>query len=242
MKTKALFAVLALLTAGPLFAQTQPSPAPATPPPAATAPTPVPAPPDAAVPVVVPPTDGKIRIYVTDEPIDEAEFIARHQSSSHYSGSVSGSFQNGTGSINGSSSGSSQSSGQAFGSADKGANPRTVEVQENFYRTCPALTVTDNPAMADYMLLFRRQGHVRSRFFALGGLTGSGAFIGCKGERRKRVQHEGRFGLCHAFVVGRGRNQGRVQAHPGAEPGSGGARQEIGASPANGRWTRMPRR
>jgi len=89
---------------------------------------------------------------------------------------VSGSFVNGTGSINGSSSadihGSGGSAGAAYGYSQKGADPRTVEVQADLYKRCPSIVVTNDPARADYVLLFRREGGKRSSFFAFGGLTG----------------------------------------------------------------------
>jgi hypothetical protein len=124
--------------------------------------------------------DGKVRLYVTDEPMDESTFIASHhsgwQANGGSSGQVSGSFVNGTGSVNGSSNGymhaSGGSSGAAVGYSQKGADPRTVEIQADIYQKCPSIVVTDDPPRADYVLLFRRQGGKRTTMFAMGGLTG----------------------------------------------------------------------
>ncbi len=124
--------------------------------------------------------DGKVRLFVTDEPKDESIFLAAHRSgwqvNGNSSGQVSGSFVNGTGSINGSSyadvHGSGGSAGAAYGYSQKGADPRTVEVQADLYKKCPSVIVTNDPARADYVMLFRREGGKRSSFFAFGGLTG----------------------------------------------------------------------
>jgi hypothetical protein len=124
--------------------------------------------------------DGKTRLYVTDEPKDESIFIASHHSgwqvNGHSSGQVSGSFVNGTGSVSGSSNGyvngSGGSAGAAYSYSQKGADPRTVEIQADLYKRCPSIVVTDDPARADYALLFRREGGKRSSMFAFGGLTG----------------------------------------------------------------------
>ena len=124
--------------------------------------------------------DGKVRLYVTDEPKDESIFLAAHRSgwqvNGNSSGQMSGSFVNGTGSVSGSSngyvSGSGGSAGAAYGYSQKGADPRTVELQADLYKTCPTIVVTNDPARADYALLFRREGGKRSSMFAFGGLTG----------------------------------------------------------------------
>lgn len=139
--------------------------------------------PPAAEPVAPEPpkiNDGKVRLLVTDEPNDESIFIASHHSGwqvhGSSSGQVSGSFVNGTGSVSGSSSayvnGSGGSSGASFGYSHNGADPRTVEVQADIYKKCPAIVVTNDPSRADYVLLFRREGGKRSSMFAFGGLTG----------------------------------------------------------------------
>ena len=126
-----------------------PQPATATPDPApAVAPTP-------------PPADGKKRLFVTDEPMDETTFIAQHRSGWQVSGNSSGQI-----------SGSGGSVGAAAGHSQKGADPRTVEVQADIYKSCLAIVVTNDPSKADYLLLFRREGGKRSTMFAFGGLTG----------------------------------------------------------------------
>jgi hypothetical protein len=140
-----------------------------------------PAPPTAPDPTPIPRVnDGKVRLYVTDEPKDESIFLASHhsgwQANGNSSGQVSGSLVNGTGSVNGSSNGyvhaSGGSSGAAVGYSQKGADPRTVEIQADLYEKCPSIIVTDDPPRADYVLLFRREGGKRSTMFAMGGLTG----------------------------------------------------------------------
>jgi hypothetical protein len=125
-------------------------------------------------------TDGKVRLFVTDEPKDESIFLAAHRSgwqvNGSSSGQMSGSFVNGTGSINGSSDasvhGSGGSAGAAYGYSQKGADPRTVEVQADLYKKCPSIIVTNDPSRAEYVLLFRREGGKRSSMFMFGGLTG----------------------------------------------------------------------
>jgi hypothetical protein len=124
--------------------------------------------------------DGKVRLFVTDEAKDESIFLAAHHSgwqvNGNSSGRMSGSFVNGTGSINGSSDasvrGSGGSAGASYGYSQKGADPRTVEVQADLYKKCPSIVVTNDPARADYVLLFRREGGKRSSMFAFGGLMG----------------------------------------------------------------------
>jgi hypothetical protein len=126
------------------------------------------------------PSDGKVRLFVTDEPKDESIFLAAHHSGWQVNGNsssqMSGSFVNTSGSINGSSDasvhGSGGSAGAAYGYSQKGADPRTVEVQADLYKTCPSIVVTNDPSRADYVLLFRREGGKRSSMFAFGGLTG----------------------------------------------------------------------
>jgi hypothetical protein len=117
--------------------------------------------PDASV--APPPTminDGKVRLYVTDEPKDESIFLASHRSGWGVSGNSNG-FSGGGGSV-----------GAAVGYSQKGADPRTVELQADLYEKCPSIIVTDDPPRADYVLLFRREGGKRTTMFAMGGLTG----------------------------------------------------------------------
>jgi hypothetical protein len=101
-----------------------------------------------------------MRLFVTDEPKDETTFISAHRSGWQASGS------------NGNVSGSGGSAGAASGYSQKGADPRTVEVQADLYKRCPSIIVTNDPARADYAMLFRREGGKRSSMFAFGGLAG----------------------------------------------------------------------
>lgn len=105
-------------------------------------------------------SDGKIRLFVTDEPKDESIFLAAHRSGWQVSGH------------GGNVSGSGGSAGAAYGYSDKGPDPRTVELEADLYKSCPSLVVTNDPARGDYVLLFRRQGGKRSQMFIFGGLTG----------------------------------------------------------------------
>lgn len=142
----------------------QPAPAPA-----ATAPVPqAPAPPPdtATAPASDPPeasarvNDGKVRLFVTDEPKDESIFLAAHHSGWQASGHP------------GYVSGSGGSTGAAYGYSEKGGDPRTVELEADLYKSCPTIVVTNDPSRGDYVLLFRRQGGKRSQMFIFGGLTG----------------------------------------------------------------------
>ncbi len=125
---------------------------------AASAPPAQPAAPVAPAPAKV--NDGKVRLYVTDEPKDESVFLAAHRSGWGMSGNSNG-FSGGGGSV-----------GSAVGYSDKGADPRTVELQADLYEKCPSIIVTNDPPRADYVLLFRREGGKRTTMFAMGGLTG----------------------------------------------------------------------
>lgn len=53
-----------------------------------------------------------------------------------------------------------------------GPNARVVEIQAHLVKVCPQVTVTNRQDMADFILLFRRQGGQRSAMFAFGGLAG----------------------------------------------------------------------
>jgi hypothetical protein len=116
--------------------------------------------------------DGKKRLYVTDEQVDESVFISSHAAHGSSSGSLNGSWNQTGGSLNGNSQSSFTSAGAAYGHSERGANPRTVEVQADLYKACPEVVVTNDPRKADYLLLFRREGGKRSSMFAFGGLTG----------------------------------------------------------------------
>jgi len=120
------------------------------------------APPPAPDPTPIPRiNDGKIRLYVTDEPKDESIFLASHRSGWQANGNSSGDVH-----------ASGGSSGAAVGYSQKGADPRTVEIEADLYEKCPSIIVTDDPPRADYVLLFRREGGKRTTMFAMGGLTG----------------------------------------------------------------------
>lgn len=106
-------------------------------------------------------TDGRVRVYVTDHPMNEVTSIIRESSASG--------FRADRDSIRG----GSVSSGAGVSHAQVGDDPRTVEIQADIAKVCPAyVLVSDNPARADYILIFRREGGKRSAFFAFGGLTG----------------------------------------------------------------------
>jgi hypothetical protein len=54
-----------------------------------------------------------------------------------------------------------------------GDDPRTVEVEADILKVCPAFVMaSNNPDRADYVLVFRRRGGSRSSMFAFGGLYG----------------------------------------------------------------------
>jgi hypothetical protein len=115
--------------------------------------------------------DGKTRIYVTDRPISEV--ISMYQASAlgtaHASGNANG--------FNANYSGDAYYGSQAAGIKNDnrgGADPRTLEVSSDIVQDChePNLVVTNNPAAADFILDFRRQGGKRSTFFLMGGLSG----------------------------------------------------------------------
>ena len=60
----------------------------------------------------------------------------------------------------------------AAGHVESGPNARVVEIQADLIKVCPHVTVTNRQDMADFTLLFRRQGGKRSAMFAFGGLAG----------------------------------------------------------------------
>jgi hypothetical protein len=94
-------------------------------------------------------TDGKVRIYVTDHPMFESTGIATASGNRH---------------------------GASAGAAthtQAGDDPRTVELQADIAKLCPAnIIASNNPDRADYVLVFRRRGGERSSMFAMGGLAG----------------------------------------------------------------------
>ncbi len=94
-------------------------------------------------------TDGYVRMYVTDHPIDETIGMMQASANRHYAAADSSTKH------------------------EAGDDPRTVEIQADVQKDCSAyIRVTNNPDHADYILVFRRQGGKRSTFFAMGGLTG----------------------------------------------------------------------
>ena len=56
--------------------------------------------------------------------------------------------------------------------ATKGDDPRTIEIQADFMKSCPNVQVTNDPVRANYVLVFRREGGKRSAMFVFGGLSG----------------------------------------------------------------------
>lgn len=94
-------------------------------------------------------TDGKVRIYVTDHPIFESNGIAKASGDRH------------------------GASAAAVSHTQAGDDPRTVEIQADILKVCPAFVMaSNNPDRADYVLIFRRRGGSRSSMFAFGGLYG----------------------------------------------------------------------
>lgn len=136
------------------------------------APSPAPAPPAAQVPAAPAPlfhsTDGKVRVYVTDHPIFESTGIAQASGNRH---------------------------GASAGAAthtQAGDDPRTVEVQADIQKLCPAyITASNNADRADYVLVFRRRGGERSSMFALGGLTGLALSAGAKVDGASLFENSG---------------------------------------------------
>ncbi len=123
-------------------------------------------------PIAKPPSaDGKIRLYVTDRPITEVISMIRagSEGNAHASGYAYG----GTASYSASAHEASYVGGISNDNRG-GADPRTLEVSADILQDChlPTLVITNNPAVADYVLDFRRQGGKRSTFFVFGGLTG----------------------------------------------------------------------
>jgi hypothetical protein len=113
-------------------------------------------------------TDGKIRIYVTDHPIFESNGIAMASGNRH---------------------------GGSAGAAthtQAGDDPRTVEVQADIVKLCPANVIaSNNPDRSDYVLVFRRRGGERSSMFAMGGLTGLALSAGAKVDGASLFENNG---------------------------------------------------
>jgi hypothetical protein len=100
---------------------------------------PTPAAASAQAPMPIDPQD-KPRIFVTDEPLHEGNFVAHGRAAAAH--------------------------------VESGPNARVVEIQSDLVKVCPKVTVTNRPDMADFTLLFRREGGKRSAMFAFGGLAG----------------------------------------------------------------------
>lgn len=125
------------------------APAPMLPPAPAAVPTPAPAPVVQAPPPPFHSTDGRIRVYVTDHPIFESNGIGRAGGDRH------------------------GFSAAGVSHTQAGDDPRTVEVEADILKVCPAFVMaSNNPDRADYVLVFRRRGGSRSSMFAFGGLYG----------------------------------------------------------------------
>ncbi len=102
-------------------------------------------------------TDGKIRVYVTDHPMFESNEIARASGDRH------------------------GFSAAGVSHTQAGDDPRTVEIQADILKVCPAFVLaSNNQDRADYVLVFRRRGGSRSSMFAFGGLTGLALSAGMK--------------------------------------------------------------
>lgn len=102
-------------------------------------------------------TDGKIRIFVTDSPMFESTGMAR-ASGNNWGWSAAG-----------------------VSHTQAGDDPRTVEVEADILKVCPAYVLaSNNPYRADLVLVFRRRGGERSSVFAFGGLTGLALSAGAK--------------------------------------------------------------
>jgi hypothetical protein len=113
-------------------------------------------------------TDGKIRIYVTDHPMFESNGIAMASGNRH---------------------------GGSAGAAthtQAGDDPRTVEIQADIVKLCPANVIaSNNQDRADYVLVFRRRGGERSSMFAMGGLTGLALSAGAKVDGASLFENNG---------------------------------------------------
>ncbi len=141
-----------------------PDPVPAPPP----SPTAQPPAPDVPPPPPFHSTDGKIRVYVTDHPYFESTGIAKASGDRH-GGSAAG-----------------------VAHTQAGDDPRTVEVQADIIKVCPAnIIASNNPQRADYILIFRRRGGSRSSMFAFGGLTGLALSAGMKVDGASLFENNG---------------------------------------------------
>jgi hypothetical protein len=165
MKFPALLCLASLLTVQPALSQQQAAPAAQTqaapPPAAASEPQAQPKP---AEVLPAPPQDGKLRVYVTDNPVDITTYSSVGRgatvANSHTAVAV------GT---------------QAGSTSRTTEDPRTVEIQADIQKLCPAnVIVTSDMTRADFLLMFRRREGARSLGFAGGGLIGLAALSGAK--------------------------------------------------------------
>ena len=126
------------------------------------------------------PMKNRPKVYVTDHQIFESTTIVRGSSSSSSSASAAAaagaaSGPNGSVSAAGAAASASSSSNSSIAGSSHtqaGDDPRTTEEQADIFASCPNIAVTNDPAQADFVMVLRRRGGVRSEGFALGGLTG----------------------------------------------------------------------
>jgi hypothetical protein len=132
---------------------------------------PVAAPPPPPLTSPVPPfrsTDGRVRIYVTDHPMFESTGIVRASGDRH------------------------GASAAGVSHMQAGDDPRTVEIQADMLKVCPAFVLaSNNPDRADYVLIFRRRGGSRSSMFAFRGLTGLAFAAGMKVDGASLFENNG---------------------------------------------------
>jgi hypothetical protein len=112
--------------------------------------------------------DGKVRLYVTDDPMFESN----------------GAFR----------AGGNRNGAVAAGASHTqvGDDPRTVEIEADILKVCPAYVLaSNNPDRADLVLVFRRRGGARTSMFAFGGLTGLALSAGQKVDGASLFQPNG---------------------------------------------------
>jgi len=131
-----------------------------------------PNPPESIPPPPPPPpfhsTDGKVRLYVTDDPMFESNGVFR-----------AGGNRNGV-----------VAAGASHTQA--GDDPRTVEIEADILKVCPTYVLaSNNPDRADLVLVFRRRGGARTSMFAFGGLTGLALSAGQKVDGASLFQPDG---------------------------------------------------
>lgn len=113
-------------------------------------------------------TDGKVRLYVTDHPIFESNTVFKASGDRHYG------------------------SAAAASHTQAGDDPRTVEIQADMLKVCPAFVLaSNNQDRADFVLVFRRRGGSRSSMFAFGGLAGLALSSGMKVDGASLFKNDG---------------------------------------------------